>query len=453
MRSKKRDFKDEQGTALIATLMFLMAMSILSTALVFTVQNEMKASTAYKFGQQAFYVASAGVQCGVDWFKNNYSPHVPASDYDATALPVHYSGNSVLLAGQTGSTSVYPESEVSSSFSDHFGNTALQANNKNSGVYALNATLLKYTPATFLDTGTFLTTASAMERWRLNSIGYWGSVAKPLGIAQITAEVENSGNAFFDRALWGINSVSLSGNVNIDSYNPSLGPYGGSNVGNLGSVGTNGSATLSGSVTIRGDLAYGPTGSYHHSGTASVTGDILQQSSARVFPPIPAITVGSQNVSLSGHNTLDLSPGSYNNLSLSGQSICNLGPGVYYFNSISTSGQAYIGITGVTTIFVKSSLSLSGGSMVNSTQDPGNLSVFFSGNGNVSMSGNSAFYGVVYAPQAPLSLSGTSGFFGSFIAASVSNSGTSDIHFDEGSMNEYLVQQPFRLMTWSQDVY
>jgi len=41
--------------------MFLMAMGILSTALVFTVNNEMMTSAAYKYSQQAYYIASTGV--------------------------------------------------------------------------------------------------------------------------------------------------------------------------------------------------------------------------------------------------------------------------------------------------------------------------------------------------------------------------------------------------------
>ena len=64
-----------------------------------------------------------------------------------------------------------------------------------------------------------------------------------------------------------------------------------------------------------------------------------------------------------------------------------------------------------------------------------------------------AFYGSVYAPQAALGLGGNSGFFGSFIAASVANSGTSDVHYDEGLINEFLNPRPFRTITWSQNTF
>ena len=62
------NLKKEQGTALVATLMFLMAMGILSTALVFTVHNDMRTSVSYKYGQQSFYEANAAVQSAVNWF-------------------------------------------------------------------------------------------------------------------------------------------------------------------------------------------------------------------------------------------------------------------------------------------------------------------------------------------------------------------------------------------------
>lgn len=444
---------DERGVALVLVLLLLAGLSLLSAALFMTVETETKTSAAYQYGQQAFYVANAGLQRSVVWFNNQYTPHSTSSDYDSTQSPVQYSSQNVMLAGQTGSSPNYPESAVVTSFRSVLSNQTLVANTTNSGTYSVNATLVKYTPASFLNQTTFVNFPSAIERWRIDCSGSWGTSTNPLGASQVTAVIENSGNPIFDRALWGINSVSMSGNANIDSYDPSLGPYGGSNVGSLGSVGSNGSVSFSGDVTVYGDLVYGPNGSYTHSGSSWVTGQVSQLSSPHVFPAIPAFSAGTQNVSLSGHNTQNLTPGSYGDISLSGQSVCNLAPGVYYVYSISTSGQAYIGISGPTTIFVKSSLSLSGGSIVNSTQDPRDLALFFSGTGSVSMSGNTAFYGSVYAPRAPLSLSGNSGFFGSFIAASVSNSGTSDVHFDEGLIREFLNPRPFRVITCSQNTF
>jgi type II secretory pathway component PulK len=74
MRYPGIEAKNEQGTAIIAPLMFLMAMGVLSTALIFTVQNEMKASAAYKYGQQAMNVATPAYRIAFSGFRTAIHP-------------------------------------------------------------------------------------------------------------------------------------------------------------------------------------------------------------------------------------------------------------------------------------------------------------------------------------------------------------------------------------------
>ena len=254
-----RYLKNEQGTALIATLMFLMAMGILSTALVFTVNNEMKTSSTYKYNQQAFYVANAGIQKAVEWYRSPYAPAL--GSYTTTTLPPQYSGQAVVFAGQSGYSSNFPVSGTTDLFTTQFSqsseNTTLTVDSTNTGKYAVNATLLKHSPANFLNPSNLAATPtpSAIERWRVESMGYWGSIARPLGIARITATIENNGDAFFDRALWGITEVNLTGTSLIDSYDPSQ-PM--PNSGNLGDVGSNMSVRGTGSMSIQGNVACGP---------------------------------------------------------------------------------------------------------------------------------------------------------------------------------------------------
>ena len=205
---------DEQGMALVATLLFLLAMGVLSTALISAVNNEMKSSASYKYGEQSFYVANAGIQEAVQWFGNSYMPWVPASSYDPSTLPVEFGGSAVMLAGQTSGSSVFPSSSTISSFTARFHKMPLQADAANSGAYSLNATLLKYATANFINPDTFVSYTSAIERWRLDSVGVWGpDIERPLGTSQITAIMENSGNALFDRALFGIQGLDLGQNV------------------------------------------------------------------------------------------------------------------------------------------------------------------------------------------------------------------------------------------------
>jgi len=116
MKHKCDEIRNEQGVAIIATLMLVMALAVLTSALIFTVQNEIRASTSYKFSRQALGVANAGVQKSIQWFVNSYSPWATSASYTLTTSPVQYGGSNVLLAGQTGSAAVYPDTAVSSSF-------------------------------------------------------------------------------------------------------------------------------------------------------------------------------------------------------------------------------------------------------------------------------------------------------------------------------------------------
>ncbi len=443
----------EEGAALIVTLLFLTVLAVLATGLLFLTQGEMKSSAAYKRSQQAFYVANGGVQKAVQWFNNSYSPYTPSTAYTLTTLPVSMSGQSVLLAGQSGSSSVYPSSAVSAAFSGQFSNQTLTADTNNSGVYSVNASLLRYIPVTFIDPSTFVSSPSGMERWSINAIGYWGTAANPLGITQVTAIIANSGNAMFDRALWGIDGVSLVGTVNIDSYDPVLGPYGGTNVGDLGSVGTNANVSTNGSVAVHGDVLYGPGGSLSSVGGCLITGQVSEATQPHYFTPVPSFTVGTTNVNLNGTATQTISAGSYGTIDVNAQAVLTLGAGTYYVDQLTTGAQGALVVTGPTTIFVKTAFSLGGGSIMNTTTDPANLSIFYSGTSPVDLNGGAGFYGSVYAPNAQVTLRGNTDFYGAYVGRLVNDSGTPSVHFDEGSLRRNLLQRPFRVVNWSQDSF
>jgi Tfp pilus assembly protein PilX len=454
MRHKKSIFGNEQGAALIATLMFLMAMGVLSTALIFTVQNEMKTSAAYKYSQEAFYVANAGVQRAVQWYANAYNPHTPSSDYDLTSYPVKFSGNPVLLAGQSGYSTVYPDGSTTSSFSAQFSETSdqavVQADSNNSGRYALNATLLKYSEAHFINPNDFTNYTSAVERWRINSIGYWGSVANPLGISQITAIIENRGSSLFDRALWGIDLVDLGGTSYIDSYDPSQ-PYGGDNIGDMGSIGSNGTVEGSGGAEIRGDVAYGPTGSISLGSNTTVTGDIIHLPEPRSFPPIPPFNVGSGNLTVNANRSATISPGEFGSITVRGDLYLN--PGYYYIDDLSVTSNGTIHVSGSTTIFVKSGFDLEGQGIVNDSLNPVDMAIYYSGTDPAKLSGSASVAIEYYGPNSDLSLTGGTDFFGSFIGKTVKSVGGANVHFSEASLNKHLIPRPFRLITWSQDTF
>jgi hypothetical protein len=456
MRNKNRNlqFANEEGSALVIALLCLLVLGVTSSAIVFTTQGEMKSSSAYKYSQQAFYVANGGVQRAVSWYNSSYIPHLPSSDYNTTYFPVKYSGNNVLLAGDTGGSAVYPDSAVASSFHTAFASRTLEADTKNSGIYDLNASLIKYQPTTFLNPTTFATYPSAIERWRITSTGYWRTSANPIGEAQITATIENDGCSIFDRALWGIDGVSLGGTNMIDSYDPRLGPYGGTNKGYLGSIASNGTVSINGNVEVDGSLAYGPSGSFVQTGGSStITGDVIHLPSPHYFAPIPNFTVGTTNFSVAGKATSHIPAGSYATVSAKSQSTLIFDGGVYYIDTLEELAQAQIHIAAPSTIFIKTTLNLNGQSIMNDMGLPEDLNIFYSGTNPVTLEGGTGFYGTVYAPNASMTLKGTTDFFGSFIGKTVNDNGTPRVHFDQGSLNRNLIPQPFRVITWSQNVY
>ncbi len=453
--------RNEQGTALIAALMFLMAMGVLSTALVFTVNNEMRTSAAYKYGQQAFYVADGGVQDAVRWFNSSsYTAHTPASDYDLTMSPVQYSGNNVVLAAQTGYTSAYPDDSTKYAFSSQFHNRSLQATTGNSGAYALNGTLMKYREAHFLNPTNFTTYVSAIERWRLNSVGYWGSVSNPLGIARITAVVENSGNSIFDKALWGLDELHITGGLYVDSYDPRLGVWNAvTNHGNMGDIGTNKDLYADGGITIDGSVAWGPGYTPYFGANPIITGDRIQLPEPRNYPPVPDFTPGNTNITIAPKDSQTLSPGNFGNITVRGT--LTLNAGTYYIDSLSVMSQGMIQLTGDTVLFVKSGFDLEGQGVVNIGSNPNpSLTIYYYPNdptrltqNTAKCSGSSSVAIEFYGPGAPLQLVGGSQFMGSFIAQAIQGAGGATVHFNSGNLKKNLIPRPFRLITWSQESF
>jgi hypothetical protein len=324
----------------------------------------------------------------------------------------------------------------------------------NSGVYSVNATLLKYQPVSFIDSTTFVSYPSALERWRISSVGFWGNPQNPMGLSRITAIVENSGNALFDRALWGKSRVDLGGTVLIDSYDPAYGAYNKiTNAGNRGAIGSNGVITATGSVEVKGDLAFGPGGSYASTPNVTVTGHVYPLQEARVFPPVPTCPLTSCVVSplpAEVGGKISLNSGCYGDITLGPHVTLDLAPGDYCFVGLKEGNSGKVTISGNTILYVSGSIDLAGKGVINPLGDPTRLTVFYSGTGSMDIVGGAQAFLEVYAPNAPLKFVGTSDFFGSFIGDTVTIQGTPEVHFDEGCLNQNRIREPFRIISWAQ---
>lgn len=250
--------------------------------------------------------------------------------------------------------------------------------------------------------------------------------------------------------------VSLSGSVFVDSFNSAQGSYSATHSDINGNVGANGGVSLSGGVQIGGNVGAEnanvggscPTDGIVTSGNGGV---IQGQNPPNQYvaispplvppapPPIPNPTPTNNAASIPSNNTLN--PGTYGNISLSGQNTLTLTPGVYYINSLTLTGQATVNINppGQVTLNVQGTgqstpVSFSGGSFSNPTHIPNDFQINYNGTGGLKLTGGSSSYLVVDAPNAPVQLSGGSDIFGSVVANSISDSGNVNFHVDTSAV-------------------
>jgi len=453
---------NEKGIALVTALLFLTVMGLLSTALIFTVQNEMRTSTNYKYNQQAFHVADAGIEKAVNWYRHTYTPLTDttgAAHYVRTKSPVEYNTTSkpVYLSGPGSGDSNFPDNDPDfnyvASYISNLSSQTLAANTGNSGVYDVRATLMRYRPATFIDLSTFEAYTSAIERWAVTSTGYWGDPDNPMGVSRIEAVIENSGNALFDRGLWGIDSLTGNGGVVVDSFDPAKGLWDeDTNNGDRGSIGSNLDIVSNGNIEVNGDVGYGPLGSYTVNGGAGiVTGGTYKLPEPRYFPPLPDFTVGSTTINAT--STTSLSPGLYGTLRMNNGDVATLSGGTYYFDDIAMTGGAIV-VTGPVTIYVKSGLSIAGQGIIHPVgTDPQDVKILYSGTSTASLVGGSEAFIELYAPEATVTLGGGGEHHGSFIGKDLVIGGDAHIHFNEGKDQNNLIQRPFRVLSWSQKTF
>ncbi len=274
--------------------------------------------------------------------------------------------------------------------------------------------------------GTYSVAVASLSATRINLTAVGNSTLLPDSVTRtVEAIVDVTPNPLFRFAMFGNRSVTLNGQVQIDSYDSSKGAYGGVNKGSQGDVGTNGTTSsvvrLNGNVTVKGNALVGPGADPATAITMTnndvITGTRSAQSSAFV---LPAITIP---------------PGLANGgaLSISGNTTKTYAGGTYYWNSISISGNGKLTFTGPATVYLKEKLTVSGKGISTASNKPPNLIVYVQGiaaNPTVSLSGNANFYGAIYAPNSSVNLNGNGALYGAVIGKTVTNSGNGNIHYD-----------------------
>src|SRR5712692_10353985 len=77
LRGSSSERNEPRGIALILVLLLMLVFSTLAATLVFTARSETFASYSYRLDTQADYVAKAGIQAGINWFRSNHYKAVP----------------------------------------------------------------------------------------------------------------------------------------------------------------------------------------------------------------------------------------------------------------------------------------------------------------------------------------------------------------------------------------
>jgi hypothetical protein len=224
-------------------------------------------------------------------------------------------------------------------------------------------------------------------------------------------------------------SISITGNVTIDSYDSTQGSY---DPATAGDIVAGGDVSIGGNAEINGDVR-GETVST--SGNAE-TGDTSVSRRKVDYPSVDISDVEENNdndsLPLIEQGGQEYSPlNSEGNFRLTAGVAYEIPPGVYLFNDLTLDGQSSLNISGPTDIYLTGDLDTSGGNVINSTQDPNNLRIFMTG-GTATLSASVDWYGLLYAPDSEIIINGTADIYGAIIGENVTVSGTGDIHFDEG---------------------
>jgi len=331
------------------------------------------------------------------------------------------------------------------------------ANGWTNGTYAGQAVVSK--TRTFTD-GSYAKVNIAQVASTNPIIYSTGFVPAPLGQGYIRRTVKVTTAkpvTIFPAGISASGLVTLSGI--IDSYSSSLGPYSSSNsLGTNAAIATNFQGTPAikvGTAHVYGTVNTGPLGTVTTGGgavgdkawNASSTGvqpgwsdnDVNVAFPTNSLPPGP-YTPMPLPTALGGSNATFLPGGTFSAASFtssdSSKPMIVSGAAVLYLSgNLTVSGSGYIKIlpgASLTLYTGGNNNVISGGGLINSTQQPANFTYYgLPTSTKITYSGSAAFVGTINAPQADFIISGSAGGFGALIVKTYTGSGGSSFHFDE----------------------
>ena len=519
----------ERGIALVLALFLMSAMSVLAASLMFLSQTETYASMNYRMMSQARYAGESAVQKVSNFLLDTTQYHPPATVgtdlltyYDRTKSPVVCnagapgctSGAPVVLSVAAGHPSNYPVAAVKTAF-DTAAQGTLAAGSAQIG-YSAYATLMHMQMFESYGGG-----QAVVQTWQITGVGSLAggrsATVEVVAVVETPKVPANSYAAFATANTCG--AMYFHGNVTVDSYDSRdvLG-YAHSHQDSGGDVGTNGNLQINGSVAVEGNLysprtgvgtcAAGAVNALSETGTADVTGSMIQLPTALTFPPpefsvIPptnTVTINSaatlagacmslsvnlilgvncfvdaaaHSVRIDGNGTDVTLPsvvigGGYKliidgnnppqNVNING--LTGTGAVEINANLASDLGEAVVlkiagknpDGTDMTVPFDLSQMSWKQNSTSGHSLDSSALQIVYDGTAAIHMKGgNSQSAAVVYAPNASFELQGTQDLYGSVLARTITNAGNANIHYDRRLKTDFYVKgHPMMgTFTWS----
>jgi predicted acyltransferase (DUF342 family) len=264
--------RNEKGIVLIAAIALVAILALAGTAAVITTTTDMKISSNYKTSAQAFYIAEAGIQDGINRLLNG-----------------NLSDNGSKTDPNWNDTSTYS--------SDGFTNS--------------------FTLMHKVDSGTVVIDSNGNPLYIITCTGTSSSSKKVLEtVFSLTYD------SIFHDSLLGCDGVLATSSIDTDSYDSKIGTYEGQTPGDNGNISTTNTGvtiTIASSSVIKGDA--NSTGnlimnsSAEVNGDANATGNLTMNSSSKVFGNIN--TAGSlsmvssariyQNANATGNITMSSS--------------------------------------------------------------------------------------------------------------------------------------------------
>ena len=295
--------------------------------------------------------------------------------------------------------------------------------------------------------------------------------------------IELSGRSLVAAGLIAKDLLTLSGDINMDSYNSSDGPWNATTNRNaditVGSISSSINTVNVTNANIWGVLGTGGQPPNVNAFNATVKGPdtpdgvnvdpdrISTSLSAQFEQPVSPDTASfitdiPGGNSIVGNVPIGIAGGSLeeyfliSDLTIPGSSILLIdGPVVIVMDtgrSVDISGKIHLTCNGSLTIYLDGNVTASGSGIVNESAIPENLIIYgtsiIAGGQSISLSGSSALHAVVYTPNANVSISGGSSTHGAVVANQINMSGNSTFHYDEALSDFFGGSDTFEMDNW-----